>query len=190
MHEARHARTTPPLLYADLGLTQRPCAYGHRPSPITARRHAGGARMYICMYIYIYIYIYIYVYIYIYIYIYICIHTYIYIYIYIYYIYIYADCSAQGGRMAWALRPLSSQRSRFLALPAADDDMLTQGTPRPNTAADMAHSTHSSQPALRPHRATPRAEDKPPQTRRPYANGAASGSRLSYHPARASQQAA
>jgi len=116
-------------------------------------------------------------------------HVYMYVYIYIY-IYIYADCSAQGGRMAWALRPLSSQRSRFLALPAADDDMLTQGTPRPNTAADMAHSTHSSQPALRPHRATPRAEDKPPQTRRPYANGAASGSRLSYHPARASQQAA
>ena len=115
--------------------------------------------------------------------------THVYMYVYIY-IYIYADCSAQGGRMAWALRPLSSQRSRFLALPAADDDMLTQGTPRPNTAADMAHSTHSSQPALRPHRATPRAEDKPPQTRRPYANGAASGSRLSYHPARASQQAA
>jgi len=35
----------------------------------------------------------------------------------------------------------------------------------PHTAADMAHSTHSTQPALRPHRTTPRAEDKPPQTR-------------------------
>ena len=37
-----------------------------------------------------------------------------------------------------------------------------QGTPPLNTAADMAHRTHSTQPALRPHRATPRAEDKPP----------------------------
>jgi len=37
--------------------------------------------------------------------------------------------------------------------------MLTPtGYPPPNTAADMAHSTHSTQPALRPHRATPRAE--------------------------------
>jgi len=33
--------------------------------------------------------------------------------------------------------------------------------PPPNTAADMAHSTHSTQPALRPHRATPMAEDNP-----------------------------
>jgi len=45
-----------------------------------------------------------------------------------------------------------------------------QGTP-PNTAADMAHSTHSTQPALRPHRAAPRAEDKLPQTRRPHSSG-------------------
>ena len=37
-----------------------------------------------------------------------------------------------------------------------------QGTPPPNTAADMAQSTHSTQPALRPHRATPRIEDTPP----------------------------
>jgi len=29
----------------------------------------------------------------------------------------------------------------------------------PNTAANMAHSTHSTQPALQPHRATPREED-------------------------------
>jgi len=35
----------------------------------------------------------------------------------------------------------------------------------------MAYSTHRTQPALRPHRATPRAEDKPPQTRRPHSNG-------------------
>ena len=41
----------------------------------------------------------------------------------------------------------------------------------PHTAADMAHSTHSTQPALQPHRTTPRAEDKPPQTHRPYSNG-------------------
>jgi len=41
----------------------------------------------------------------------------------------------------------------------------------PHTAADMAHSTHSTQPALRPHRTTPRAEDKPPQTHRPHSNG-------------------
>jgi len=33
-------------------------------------------------------------------------------------------------------------------------------TPPPNTAADTAHSAHSTQPALRPHRATPRVEDK------------------------------
>ena len=41
-----------------------------------------------------------------------------------------------------------------------------QGPP-PNTAADTAHSAHSTQPALRPHRATPRVEDKssPPGTR-------------------------
>jgi len=44
-----------------------------------------------------------------------------------------------------------------------DDDMLTPtGYPPPNTPADMAHSTHSTQLALRPHRATLRAEDKPP----------------------------
>jgi len=43
----------------------------------------------------------------------------------------------------------------------------------PPTAADMAHShsTHSTQPALQPHRTTPRAEDKPPQTHRPHSNG-------------------
>jgi len=46
-----------------------------------------------------------------------------------------------------------------------------QGTPPPHTAADMAHSTHSTQPALRPHRTTPKTEDKPPQTRRPHSNG-------------------
>jgi len=45
-----------------------------------------------------------------------------------------------------------------------------QGTP-PHTAADMAHNTHSTQPALQPHRTTPRAEDKPPQTHRPHSNG-------------------
>jgi len=34
-----------------------------------------------------------------------------------------------------------------------DDDMLTPTgyPPAPNNAADMAHSTHSTQPALRPH---------------------------------------
>ena len=46
----------------------------------------------------------------------------------------------------------------------------SQGIPPPNTAANMAHSTHSTQPALRPHRAIPRAEKKP-QTRRPHSNG-------------------
>ena len=35
----------------------------------------------------------------------------------------------------------------------------------------MAHSTQSTQPALQPHRNTPRAEDKPPQTHRPHPNG-------------------
>jgi len=43
--------------------------------------------------------------------------------------------------------------------------------PPPNTAADTAHNARSTQPALRPHRATPRIEDKPPQTRRPHSTG-------------------
>ena len=43
-----------------------------------------------------------------------------------------------------------------------DDDMLTPtGYPPRNTAADTAHSAYSTQAALRPHRATPRVEDKP-----------------------------
>ena len=46
---------------------------------------------------------------------------------------------------------------------AADDDMLTPtGYPPPKTAAGTAHnhhSAHSTQPALRPHCATPRVED-------------------------------
>jgi len=54
-----------------------------------------------------------------------------------------------------------------------DDYMLTPAgyPPPPNTAADMAPSRHSTQPALRPHRATPRAEDRTTQTRRPHLNG-------------------
>ena len=43
--------------------------------------------------------------------------------------------------------------------------MLTPTGYPPNTAADTAHSAQSTQPALRPHRATPRVEDTPPQTR-------------------------
>ena len=44
-----------------------------------------------------------------------------------------------------------------------DDDMLTPtGYPPPNTAAGTAHSAHSTQPALRPHRATPRVEAPSP----------------------------
>ena len=39
--------------------------------------------------------------------------------------------------------------------------------PHTHTAADTAHSVHSTQPALRPHCATPSVEDKPSQTRRP-----------------------
>jgi len=54
----------------------------------------------------------------------------------------------------------------------ADDDMLTStGYPRPNTAADTAHSSHSTQPARRPHRATPRVEDDTPAERRPHSIG-------------------
>jgi len=37
-----------------------------------------------------------------------------------------------------------------------------QGPPPPNTAAGTAHSAHSTQPALPPHRATPRVEDNTP----------------------------
>jgi len=53
------------------------------------------------------------------------------------------------------------------------DDMLTPTwyTPPHHTAADTAHGTHSTQPALQPNRTTPRAEDKPPQTHRPHSNG-------------------
>jgi len=51
------------------------------------------------------------------------------------------------------------------------DDTLTPTAYPPHTAADTAHSPHSTQPALRPHRATPRAEEKNPQTRRPHSNG-------------------
>jgi len=41
--------------------------------------------------------------------------------------------------------------------------MLTPtGYPPPNTAAGTAHSAHSTQPALRPHRAIPREEDNTP----------------------------
>jgi len=51
----------------------------------------------------------------------------------------------------------------------------SQGTPPPNTAADTAHgpqrTQHTTQPALRPHRATSRVEDRPPQTRRPHSIG-------------------
>jgi len=43
--------------------------------------------------------------------------------------------------------------------------------PPPNTAADTAHSAHNTQPAQRPHRATPRVEDNPPQMRRPHSIG-------------------
>ena len=51
-------------------------------------------------------------------------------------------------------------------------DVLTPAVyPPPNTAADTAHSAHSTQPALRPHRATPRVEDNPPETRRPHSIG-------------------
>jgi len=49
--------------------------------------------------------------------------------------------------------------------------LLSQGTPPPNTAADTAHRAHSTQPALRPHRATPRVGDKPPQSHRPHSIG-------------------
>jgi len=55
-----------------------------------------------------------------------------------------------------------------------DDDMLTPTgplPPPPDTAADTAHSAQSTQPALRPHRATPRVEDKPLQKRRPHSIG-------------------
>ena len=60
--------------------------------------------------------------------------------------------------------PGDSSRGRSsLVPPAPDDDMLTPtGYPPPNTAADTAHSVHGTQPALPPHRATPRVEDSTP----------------------------
>jgi len=59
--------------------------------------------------------------------------------------------------------------------------LAPQGTP-PHTAADTAHSVHSTQPALRPLRATPRVEDKPPQTRRPHSAAGHLQLVLSYTP--------
>ena len=49
----------------------------------------------------------------------------------------------------------------WFVTPENDDDTLTPtGYPPLNTAVDMAYSAHSTQPALRPHRATSRVEDK------------------------------
>ena len=45
-----------------------------------------------------------------------------------------------------------------------DDDMLTPtASPPPGAAADTAHSAHSTQPALRPHRATPQGRRYTPE---------------------------
>jgi len=64
-------------------------------------------------------------------------------------------CSVEDKR---SLCQLSSTR-----LEDNDDYMLTPtGYPSPNTAAGTAHSAHSTQPALPPHRATPRVEDNTP----------------------------
>jgi len=45
---------------------------------------------------------------------------------------------------------------------AADDMLTPTGYPPTHTAAGTAHSAHSTQPALLPHRATPRVEDNTP----------------------------
>jgi len=79
-------------------------------------------------------------------------------------------CTNESG--ADVGRALSEEQRRAARNGRVDDEMLTPtGYPRPNTAADTAHSAHSTQPALRPHRAAPRAEDKPLQTRRPHSVG-------------------
>ena len=56
------------------------------------------------------------------------------------------------------------------------DDMLTPTgySPPHSSRYGPQHTQHTAtptQPALRPHRTTPRAEDKPPQTHRPHSNG-------------------
>jgi len=73
----------------------------------------------------------------------------------------YCCSSAQNTHEKWLERPRRQP----------DDDMLTPPgyPPPPHTAADMAHSTHSTQPA-RPHRTThgqktnPRRRADPTQT--------------------------
>jgi len=86
-------------------------------------------------------------------------------------------CTASAPRASFGKRMYSTQEypvahtdtgQRALLVLLVCDDMLTPTgyrVPPPNTAADMAHSTHSTQPALRPHRAATPAKDKPPQTR-------------------------
>jgi len=84
---------------------------------------------------------------------------YIYIYIYTYvYVYIYTSALLTLYLFACSLSFLTANFG------SDDEDMLTPtGYPPPsNTAADTAHSAHSTQPALRPHRATSRVEDKTP----------------------------
>jgi len=84
------------------------------------------------------------------------------------------DSDKKGGHLARDARTGGLLLRESAQCPESDEVMMIwlppQGTP-PHTAADVAHSTHSTQPALRPHRTTPRAVDKPPQTRRPHSNG-------------------
>jgi len=51
-------------------------------------------------------------------------------------------------------------------------DMLTpQGPPHTHTQQPTRPTAHTAQPALRPHRATPRVKEEPPQTRWPHSTG-------------------
>ena len=77
-----------------------------------------------------------------------------------------------GVRGRRTCRAIGSNVACILHWYIGDDDMLTPTGYSPHTQQPIwptAHTAHS-QPALRPHRTTPRAEDKPPQTHRPHSN--------------------
>ena len=58
--------------------------------------------------------------------------------------------------------------ARTSVIPSMMICLPPQGTTPTNTASDTAHSAHNTQPALRPHRATPRVEDAHPLHLRVY----------------------
>jgi len=81
----------------------------------------------------------------------------LYIYIYIY-TYLYIErCQNAYKLFSHAKRPeVLYDYLHYIYIYMMMICLPPQGTPPPNTAAGTAHSTPSTQPALPPHRATPR----------------------------------